>query len=278
MFETRELPDDVAAVRDEHAPDSLVLDVAADFETIPPAAAEDLGLLADSLDPATYPTAWLPDDSPQLLVRYADTDFTIGMPGDGTVVWTRQTVPPAVFAKARAEGTPEEFLDFLLAEAFVQLGTGAPEHFLPFFGEQYRELDEAVPLPPNEVYQIATALYEAWLGLQTRPTFESWADAHPRLHDAWTDAGARLEGRLTNLPREVARGRTSFADATEFACSAVKHGRELPAPFAALDTQAYVEYGASYGVRWARKTFERLDERSATEGSADDSESTSSEE
>jgi hypothetical protein len=262
MFETRELPDDLAAVRDEHAPDCLVLDVSTDFESIPPAEAEDLGLLVDSLDPTTYPAEWLPDDAPSLLVRYAGSDFTVGMPGDGTVAWTRQTIPPTVLVKARAEGTPDEFLDFLLAEAFVQLGTGAPEHFLPFFGERYRELDEAVPLSPTDVYQIATALYEAWLGLQTRPTFESWEETHPRLFDAWTDAGARLGDRLAGLPRSVARGRTSFADATEFACSAVKHGRELPAPFAALDTGAYVEYGASYGVRWARKTFEKLREAS----------------
>jgi hypothetical protein len=263
MFESRDLPDDVAAVRAEHAPDSLVLDVEADFETIPPAAAEDLGLLADALDPATYPAAWLPDDAPQVLVQYAGSDFTVGMPGDGTVTWTRQTVPPAVLVKARATGTPDDFLDFLVAEAFVQLGTDAPEHFLPFFGDQYRELDAAVPLGPNDVYQVAAALYEAWLGLQTRATFEDWEETLPRLYEAWTDAGARLDGRLSTLPRAVARGQTSFADATEFACSAVKHGRDLPAPFAALDTAAYLEYGPEYAVRWARKTFERLDEGSA---------------
>ncbi|MDS0297255.1 hypothetical protein NDI76_00680 [Halogeometricum sp. S1BR25-6] len=260
MFESRDLAEDVAAVRDEHAPDSLVLSADADFETIPPAAAEDLGLVTDSLDPKSYPAEWLPDDAPALLVRYAGRDFTIGMPGDGTVVWTRQTVPPAVIAKKRAEGTPTDFLDFLFAEAFVQLGTDAPEHFLPFFGEHYRELDTAVPLPPNDVYQIAAALYEAWLGLQTRDAFASWEERHPRLHDAWVDAGERLTGRLDTLPRAVARGGTSFAEATEYACSAVKHGLDLPAPFAALDTAAYVEYGPSYGVRWATKTFERLDE------------------
>jgi hypothetical protein len=271
MFEPRDLADDVAAVRDEHAPDALVLTAAADFETIPPAAAEDLGLLVDSLDPATYPAAWLPEDAPALLVRYAGSDFTIGMPGDGTVVWTRQTVPPCVVAKKRAEGTPTDFLDFLFAEAFVQLGAGVPEQFLPFFGDQYRELDAAVPLPPNDVYQIAAALYEAWVGLQTRPTFESWESDHPRLHDAWRDAGQRLEGRLDTLPRAVARGNTSFAEATEYACSAVKHGLDLPAPFAALDTEAYVEYGPSYGVRWARKTFERLETDTDADTDADES-------
>ncbi|SEO60377.1 hypothetical protein SAMN04487948_103445 [Halogranum amylolyticum] len=258
MFTERSLPDDVAAVRAAHAPDCLVLDASADFETIPPAAAEDLGLLVESLDPATYPSEWLPDDAPALLVRYAGSDFTIGMPGDGTVVWTRQTVPPTVVAKKRAEGTPEEFLDFLFAEAFVQIGLDVPEQFLPFFGEHYRELDRAVPLGPSDVYQVAAALYEAWVGLQTREVFREWADDSPRLHEAWVDAGERLEGRLADLPTAVAHGETSFPEATEFACSAIKHDLELPAPFAALDTAAYVEYGPDYAVQWAEKTFAQL--------------------
>ncbi|MDQ2056286.1 MULTISPECIES: hypothetical protein [Halobellus] len=262
MFDRRDLADDVAAVRDEHAPDALVLDVAADFETIPPAAAEDLGLLVDGLSPASYPSDWLPDDAPSALVTYASSDFTVGMPGDGTVTWTRQTTPPTVLVKKRAEGTPTEFLDFLLAEAFVQIGTDAPEHFLPFFGEQYRELDRVVPLGPADVYQIAAALYDAWLGLQTRETFAAWESTQPRLFDAWEDAGQRLKGRLSTLPRAVARGQTSFAEATEYACSAIKHDLELPAPFAALDTQMFLEHGAEYGVRWAEKTFEKLEEGS----------------
>ena len=56
----------------------------------------------------------------------------------------------------------------------------------------------------------------------------------------------------------MARGRTEFAAATEYACSAVKHGLDLPAPFAALDTSAYAEYGPEYAVRWAEKTFAEL--------------------
>jgi len=259
MFDRRDLASDVAAVRDAHAPDAVVLDVDADFETIPPAAAEDLGLFVDGLDPATYPAEWLPPDAPEALVRYAGSDFTVGMPGDGTVVWSRQTVPPVVLVKKRAEGTPAEFLEFLLAEAFVQLGTGAPEHFLPFFDGAYRDLDRVVPLGPADVYQIARALYDAWLGLQTRETFREWEETRPGLHDAWADAGQRLQGRLSTLPRAVARGQTSFAEATEYACSAVKHDLDLPAPFAALDTQAFVEHGPEYGVRWAEKTFEKLD-------------------
>lgn len=268
MFDQYELDDDVAAVRDEHAPDALAIDVAADFETIPSAAAEDLGLFAEGLAPESYPAEWLPDDAPSALVAYAGSDFTVGMPGDGTVLWTRQTVPPAVLVKQRAAGTPADFRRFLLAEAFVQLGTDAPEHFLPFFGAAYRELDRAVPLGPGDVYQIAAALYDAWLGLQTRASFVAWEDAHPQLFDAWADAGSRLEGRLSDLPRAVARGGTSFPEATEYACAAIKHGLDLPAPFAALDTQAFVEYGADYGVQWAEKTFEKL------EAGADDSSTT----
>ena len=270
MFDRRELDDDVAAVRDEHAPDALALDVAADFETIPAAAAEDLGLFAEGLDPTSYPSAWLPDDAPSALVAYAGPDFTVGMPGDGTVIWTRQTVPPAVLVKQRAAGTPTEFRRFLIAEAFVQLGTDAPEHFLPFFGDAYRDLDRAVPLGSGDVYQIAAALYDAWLGLQTRESFAAWVDAHPRLFDAWSDAGSRLEGRLSNLPRAVARGGTSFPEATEYACAAIKHDLDLPAPFAALDTQAFVEYGAEYGVQWAEKTFEKLEAVADADGSTSD--------
>ena len=259
MFDRRDLDDDVAAVRDEHAPDAVVLDVAADFETVPPAAAEDLGLFVDKLAPTSYPAEWVPEDAPDALVAYAGPDFTVGMPGDGTVVWTRQTTPPAVLVKKRAEGTPEGFRRFLLAEAFVQLGTDAPEFFLPFFGETYRDLDSAVPLGPGEVYQIAAALYDAWLGLQTRETFRGWEATRPGLFDAWSDAGSRLEGRLSTLTEAVARGGTSLPEATEYACSAVKHGLDLPTPFAALDTRAFVEYGPEYGVQWAEKTFEKLE-------------------
>ena len=259
MFDPYELDDNLAAVREEHASDALVLDVANDFETIPPALAEDLGLFADGLDPTSHPAEWLPDDAPSALVAYAGSDFTVGMAGDGTVTWTRQTTPPTVLVKARAASTPAEFRRFLLAEAFVGLGTDAPEHFLPFFGAAYRDLDAAVPLGPGGVYQIAAALYDAWLGLQTRASFRAWEDTHPRLFDAWADAGSRLEGRLSTLPRAVARGGTSFPEATEYACSAVKHDLDLPAPFAALDTQAFVEYGAEYGVQWAETTFEKLE-------------------
>jgi len=259
MFERRSLSGELAAVKATHAPQSIVLDAGSDFETLPPATAEELGLLVDAFDPATYPDEWVPDDAPTPLRRYAGPDFTIGLPGDGTVTWTRQTDPPVVFCKARAEGTPDAFLDFLIAEALVQVGLDVPESFFPFFGEHYLDLDAAVPLDPASVYQVAAALYDGWLGLQTRPVFAAWSDEHSILHDAWVDTGDRLRDRVDGLPGAVARGETDFSDATELACAAIKHGLDLPAPFAALDTTAYVDYGAEYAVRWASKTFERLD-------------------
>lgn len=260
MFSDRTLPDDVERLRAAVAPDVRVLDVDRDFETLPPAVAEDLGFFADSLDPASYPADWLPENAPKVLETYASTTFTIGMPGDGTVAWTRQTEPPVVLVKKRAEGTPDDFLDFLIATALVEISTGAPEQFLPFFGEQYRDLDAAMDLDPVSVYQVAAALFDAWVSLETREQFAAWEGEYPRLYEAWLDAGERLEGRLDGLSREVARGETSFAAATEYACSALKHGLELPAPFAALDTLAYRDHGAAYAVRWAEKTFDALRE------------------
>ena len=256
MFEERTLPEDVDAVRESHAPGATVLDCETDFESLAPAQAEDLGLLADSLDPLAYPAEWLPDDAPELLRRFASTDFVVGMPGDGSVAWTHQTVPPTVLVKARVRGSPDDFVDFLVAEALVEAGTGHPEHFLGFFGERYRDLDDALPFDAGSVYQIAAALYDAFLGLRTREAFADWEDAHPRLFAAWEDAGQRIEPRLADIPSTMARNETDFPDAAEFACSAVKHGLDLPAPFAALDTRAYRDHGAAYAVKWAEKTFD----------------------
>ncbi|WP_135535181.1 DUF7089 family protein [Halostella pelagica] len=258
MFGTRDLPSDLEAIRETHASDAVVLDCATDFETIRPEQAEDLGLFVDELDPATHPAAWLPDDAPRLLERYAGTDFTVGMPGDGSVTWTRQTVPPAVLVKPRVEGSPEPFVDFLIAEALVQVGTGEPEHFLGFFRDSYSDLADVVPLDPNATYQVAAALYDGWIGLHTRETFADWPAERPRLGETWHDAGTRIEGRLDDLPGEVARNETEFSDATELACAAIKHGLELPAPFAALDTSAYRSHGVEYAVTWAEKTFGEL--------------------
>lgn len=258
MFEPRELSRPVEVVRTKHAPDALVFDCARDFETLPPADAEELGLVVDTLEPASYPASWLPSDAPTLFQRYASSDFTIGMPGDGSVVWTRQTDPPVLLVKPRVRGSPESFVDFLLSEAIVEVGLEVPEHFIGFFEDGYHDLDAAIPLGPTATYQVAAALYDAWKGLSTRETFATWGDDHPELADAWQDAGSRLEPRVANLPGAVARGETDFADATELACAAIKHAIGLPAPFAALETDAYRDHGPEYAITWAEKTFEAL--------------------
>ncbi|MCU4743197.1 hypothetical protein OB955_05600 [Halobacteria archaeon AArc-m2/3/4] len=290
MFERRPLSEPVEAVRAAHAPDAVVLDCERDFETLPPSQAEALGVVVDALEPSSAPTAWLPDDAPELLRRYASDDFTVGMPGDGSIAWTHQTVPPTVIVKPRIGGSPEPFVDFLLAEALVEIGLEVPEHFLGFFEDEYREFDRVVPLDPNGTYQVAAALYDGWVGLQTRAVFAGWVSeaseasespeaseaeseiesdpatgapstqSRPELAAAWRDAGNRLEERVSELPSAVARGETDFADATELACAAIKHGIELPAPFAALETEAYLDHGPAYAIRWAEKTFDALGE------------------
>jgi hypothetical protein len=262
MFDERALPDDLRAVRERHAPGALVLDVDRDFETLPPPVAEDLGLLVDRLDPVTYPAGWLPDDAPAALSRLAGPTLTVGMPGDGTVVTTRQTDPPVVLVKARAAGTPTDFLDSLVADALLCLSVDAPEHALGFFGDDYRTLDGAVrgtgDRSAADTYQVAVALFEAWLGLHTREVVSGWGEEFPRLHAAWVDAGERLTDRLGDLPGAVARGETTFPAATEYACGAVRHGLDLPTPWGALDTAAYREHGAAFAVEWAERTFGAL--------------------
>ena len=285
MFERRDLPAALEAVRASHAPGALVLDVAGDFEVLPPELAENLGPMVDRFDPLTYPAEWVPPDAPEQLHRLAGGEFTIGMPGDGGVAWTRQTEPPTVFVKPRLEGSPEAFVSFLIAEAFVEAGTGLPEHFLGFFEERYADLAAAVRLSPADTYQLANAVYDAYVGLHTRETFEGWGPAASRdragsadptapadptgstnsadltpLYDAWVDAGERLEPRLSGLAREVATGETSFAAAAELACSAVKHGVDPPTPFGALDTAAYRHHGAEYAVEWIERTLAELEE------------------
>jgi hypothetical protein len=260
MFDRRTPAGEVAAVRDGHAPGALVFDVGRDFETLPPAVAENLLAVVESVDPLEYDEAWIPDGAPETLSKLASDTLTIGAPGDGGVCWTRQTTPPAVFVKPRLAGSPEGFVRFLIAEALVEIGLGVPEHFLGFFGDAYRSLDEAVPLSPADTYQLAAALHTAHVGLSTRDVFAGWADTATDLHAEWDDAGGRLEPRLEDLSRDVAVGRTEFADAAELACNAVKHGVELPTPFDALDTVAYREHGAEFAVRWAEKTFEALED------------------
>jgi hypothetical protein len=258
MFTERSLSDPVAGVRERHAADALVLDCAHDFETLPGAQAEDLGLVVDALDPVSHPDEWLPPDTPDVLARYAEAGLTIGLPGDGSVAWTRQTDPPVVLCKPRLDGSPDAFADFLVAEALVQVGLGEPEQFLGFFGETYPAFAAALrdALDPVEIYQVAAACYEASLGLATRETFAAWEGP---LFEAWFDAGERLDDRLADLPRALAYGETSVGDAAELACSAVKHAGELPPPFAALDAELYREHGPGYAVEWAERTAETFD-------------------
>jgi len=256
MFSERDLAGELAAVREAYAPGAIVLDCERDFQTLPPEHRDDLALLVESLTPSEYDTAWLPEDAPQILYRLASSDFVVGTPGDGAVAWTTQTDPPVVFVKARTEGTPEAFERFLVAEALVEAGLDLPEQFLGFFEDEYRAFDAAVDADPASVYQLASACCDAYRGLHAREEFESWADDYPDLHEAWVDAGERVTGRIDGLPQEIARGETSFSDAAELACSAVKHDVELPAPFAALDTLAYRRHGASYAVTWAEKVFD----------------------
>lgn len=256
MFDPRDLPDDVDAVRAEHAPDAIVLDAASDFETLAPAKLDAIATRVDDIHPHEYEVDWLPAESPELLRRLATNDLVVGMPGDGSVAWTTQTTPPVVIVKPRVEGSPTEFVDFLVAEALVEAGAGLPEHFLGFFQDRYREFDAAVPHNPHTTYQLATALCEAFRGLHTRDVFETWPDEQPSLGDAWLDAGERLADRVDDLPSSVARGETQFADAAELACAGVKHDIDIPAPFGALDTLAFREHGSSFAVRWAEKLFD----------------------
>jgi hypothetical protein len=274
MFDRRELSGPVATVRDRHAPAALVLDVAGEFEILPPELAENLGPMVDRFDPLSYPEEWVPTDAPEQLHRLAGGEFTIGMPGDGGVAWTRQTDPPTVFVKPRLEGSPDAFVSFLVAEALVEDGTDLPEHFLGFFESRYTDLAASVSLSPADTYQLANAVYDAYVGLHTREVFGAWepveddggstnlddsADLTP-LHEAWIDAGERLEPRLSGLAEEVATGETSFAAAAELACSAVKHGIDPPTPFGALDTAAYRHHGADYAVEWVERTLAELED------------------
>ncbi len=253
MFSERALSDAVGAVREAHAPDALVLDCERDFETLPPDGREALAVLTESITPVDYGESWLPADAPELLRRLVGPDLVVGTPGDGSVGWTEQTDPPLVFVKPRVEGSPDDFVAFLVAEALVEVGLDLPEQFLGFFRDSYPAFAAALDADPTEVYQIAHACYTAYVGLHTREVFERWADEHPELHGAWADAGERLQPRLDGLPDAVSRGETAFGDAAELACSGVKHGLDLPAPFDALADERYREHGASYAVAWAER-------------------------
>ncbi|MFC7167187.1 DUF7089 family protein [Halospeciosus flavus] len=256
MFDERSIPPEVEGVRERYAPDALVLDSERDFETLPSRALDDLAGRTDAVTPHAYEESWLPADAPELLQRLTSSDLVVGMPGDGSVAWTTQFDPPVVIVKPRVEGTPESFVNFLVAEALVEAGLDLPEHFLGFFAERYPDFAAATSTGPNATYQLAHACCDAYRGLHTREEFETWADDFPTLHDAWEDAGERLQPRITDLPGEVATRETEFADAAELACSGVKHGLDLPTPFEALDSVAFRQYGAEYAVKWAEKVFD----------------------
>ncbi|MFC7059029.1 DUF7089 family protein [Halovenus salina] len=257
MFTERTLSEPLKSVKERHAPDALVLDSAENFESLLPAQAEDLLLVTDSVVPATYPDEWVPPNSPEVLARYASSDFIVGMPGDGSVVWTHQTDPSVVICKPRLEESPDSFAEFLVAEALVEVGLDAPEHFLGLFESDYPRFAAACAdlLSPAETYQVAVACHDAYLGLQTRDVFADWEEP---LFEAWADASDRLEPRVDGLPGEMARNETSFAEAAELACSAVKHAGELPPPFEALDASVYLDHGSDYAVEWAERTVDAL--------------------
>ena len=259
MFDPRAISEELTELRHSRTPSALVFDTRRDFEILPPSVAENLLPVVDSVHPRSYDDSWVPSDAPEPLHRIVREEFTIGAPGDGGVAWTRQTTPPIVFVKPRLAGSPAGFIDFLIAEALVEISLDIPEHFIEFFGSEYRTLADAVPLSPADTYQLAAALFDAYAGRLTRPLFAEWADEYPTLHAEWADAGERLTPRLNDLSRDVAIGRTGFSDAAELACSAVKHDLDPPTPFAALDTAAYEQYGSSFAVRWAEKTFDALD-------------------
>jgi hypothetical protein len=260
MFSQRELSEPLDAVRTAYAPETLVLDCERDFETLNAAVAEELLLVTDDIDPVTYPDDWVPETAPDQLAQLASDELTVGMPGDGGLAWTRQTEPAVVFVKPRLTGSPDAFIEFLIAEALVEVSLDLPEQFLGFFGEQYPALAAAVEshLDAAATYQLAAALFDAYVGRQSHAEFAAWAESYPALHDAWVEAGERLKPRLGELSSAVATGETPFADAAELACAAVKHDIAVPTPFGALDTEAYTEYGAEYAVRWAEKTIDSL--------------------
>lgn len=256
MFTVRDLSGDLAAIRDVHAPDALVLDAGSDFETLPTTSLDDVATRVDDIHLHDYDPSWLPENSPELLTRLTAGDLVVGMPGDGSVAWTTQTTPPVVIVKPRVEGSPEDFIEFLVAEALVEAGLNLPEHFLGFFEADYPDFANATPHDPNTTYQLATAICEAYRGLHTRDIFAIWPDDNPGLGDAWADAGSRLADRVSDLPAAVARGETRFADAAELACAGIKHDLDIPAPFGALDTIAFRDHGAPFAVKWAERVFE----------------------
>lgn len=249
----RPLSGAVRTVRERHAPDALVLDAASPFETLSEAALDELATLADGYSPHEYDPDWLPADAPALLHRVASGEAPVGAPGDGAVAWTTTTTPPAVIVKPRVEGSPEAFVDLLVAEALVAAGAELPEHFLGLFGDRYADLATAMDTDPATTYQVAAACTTAYRGLHVRPVLADWADDLEHLHEAYVEAGEGIRPRVQGLTEAVASGETGLGDAAELACAAVRHGITPPAPFAALADERYREHGAEYAVAWAER-------------------------
>jgi len=223
MFDDRPISGELDAVRTEHAPSALVLDVERDFETLPPSIAENLLPVVDEVNPLPYDDSWIPDGAPDTLRRLASDEFTVGAPGDGGVAWSRQTDPPIVLVKPRLEGSPGGFVDFLVAEALVEIGLGGPEHFLGFFEDDYRALADATPLSPADTYQLAAALFTAFVGRSTRQVFSGWTPSS-RASTPNGSTPANASSRVSPIsPGMSPWARRGFSDAAELACSAIKH-------------------------------------------------------
>ena len=259
MFHHVGLQSDLEALRDDLACDVRVIECNREFEAMPEDWVAELAFITDSIEPVTYPASWVPADAPEALHRYVRTDPAIGLPGDGGVTWTVQTTPPLVIVKPRLMGAPADFRDFLVAEAILQLSLGHAETALAFFGEEYPRLHEATGGNGDLAYRLAVSLYDCWQGLDTREHVRGWETEYPRLHEAWDDAGSHLQPRINSIPSLLDDRSLRFGEATELACSAIRHDLELPAPYAALDVDAYHERGAAFAVRWAERILDQLD-------------------
>ena len=94
---------------------------------------------------------------------------------------------------------------------------------------------------PVPLYQVAGALYEAWVGLGTRETFRSWEGDHPRLYDAWVDAGPGLRSLgIDAASLSDPGGRRSHPELLDVVAGVIASGTEagelrtdLPRPLAA---------------------------------------------
>lgn len=253
MFDALSLTEELATLRDDVAPAVRVVETEQEFETMPTEWLFELALITDDLHPLAHPDTWVPAEALPAARRTTERDPTIGMPDDGSVSWTRQTDPSMVFVKPRASGLPETFRDLLIGEALIEVSGDYPETPVCFFQDAYRSVQEAVG-SPTVAFQLAAALRTGWIGRETRDVFQGWESSYPALYDGWVDAGERLEGRVNELSALMAADELSIADATELACNAIKHDIPLPAPFAAIDVDAYTEQGAPFARRWIEET------------------------